>query len=83
MDKFFASIKKRKFCLEVSPGICGAFPFWRQRLPKQTLICIDPLLEKYQDYLEKKGFNWFKDFVCYHEQAETLISELTLKIEPP
>lgn len=79
MDVFFEDVKK-KTCLEVSPGICGALAFWKQRLDGQ-LIAIDPLIHHYDQYLKDKGKSWFDGIEKIDSTAETLLPDLVGKVD--
>lgn len=81
MDAFFDLVLHEKTTfLEVSPGICGALPFWKSRLAGR-LIAIDPLIYDYDEYLQGKGKSWFDGIEKYDELAETFISELADSID--
>lgn len=79
MDEFFETVKD-KACLEVSPGICGAFPFWKDRLNGE-LIALDPLLSEYDKFLKTKGKSWFDGIGLITEKAENFLPELEGKID--
>lgn len=79
MDAFFEDVRK-KVCLEISPGICGALSFWKSRL-KGQLIAIDPLIFAYDDYLKTKGKSWFDGIEKIDGIAEAFMPFLAGKVD--